>query len=227
MKTERKLAVWVGILFILGTVAGGTSFAITGPLLNAGDYLAVIAQHPNRMIAAACLVLVMGLALAVVPLLVFPILKQRHPLLAAGYLLFRGALEMTTYLGIAVAWLLMANLSQAAAIEPSTVAALGSVLKAAADVSSQMTAIIFPLGALFFYAGLYQSRLIPRWLSVWGIIAVLVHLATSGLLNLFHLIDPTSPLQMILNFPIFLQEMVMAVWLIAKGFNIEEQRPPA
>jgi len=65
----------------------------------------------------------------------------------------------------------------------------------------------------------YQSKLIPRWISVWGFIAILMHFSTAFLI-LFHLVGPGISLTLfVINFPILIQEMVMAVWLIVKGFN--------
>ena len=97
--------------------------------------------------------------------------------------------------------------------------ALGNLLQKAAEISSNLTAIIFPLGAMMFYFVLYQSKLIPRWLSVWGFLAVILHLVSTGLLGMFNLVDQMSTIQTVLNLPIFLQEMVMAVWLIVRGFD--------
>jgi len=74
------------------------------------------------------------------------------------------------------------------------------------------------LGALILYYLLYQSRLIPRWISIWGFIAILLHLAT-GILLVFGWAAEDSQLVPVMNLPIFFQEMVMAVWLIARGFN--------
>ena len=68
------------------------------------------------------------------------------------------------------------------------------------------------------YTVFYQSRLIPRWLSIWGLVAIVLHLTTAFLI-MFHLAPTLSPVIGAINFPIFLQEMVMAVWLIVKGFN--------
>jgi hypothetical protein len=81
-----------------------------------------------------------------------------------------------------------------------------------------MTNFVFSLGALIFYYLLYRSNLIPRWISVWGFIAIALHLAT-GFLIVFGLQTAFGTSNLMMNFPIFLQEMVMAVWLIAKGFN--------
>jgi len=86
------------------------------------------------------------------------------------------------------------------------------------DAINNILIIVFSLVALMLYYLLYQSKLIPRWISGWGFIAVLLHLAT-GFLIMFHLMVPFSTINMVVNLPIGLQEMVMAVWLIVKGFN--------
>jgi hypothetical protein len=74
------------------------------------------------------------------------------------------------------------------------------------------------LAAVPFYYLLYQSKLLPRWISVWGLIGAPLYLA-SGLLGMFGLLDPASPILILLFLPAALLEMVMAVWMIVKGFN--------
>ena len=83
---------------------------------------------------------------------------------------------------------------------------------------SSLAGIIFCLGALMFYAVLYQSRLVPRWISVWGLAAVIPYLAAECL-ALFALLDPLSATASLLHIPLAVQEMVLAVWLIVKGFS--------
>lgn len=77
--------------------------------------------------------------------------------------------------------------------------------------------VAFGLGALMFYYLFYQSKLIPRFLSVWGLIGATLLLA-AGLLGMFGL-SPFSTILIFLNLPIAVNEMVLAVWLIVKGFN--------
>ena len=86
------------------------------------------------------------------------------------------------------------------------------------DWLAPLALLAFGLGALCYYWVFYQSRLIPRWLSAWGLVAI-VMVMVSGLLVMLGLIEGFSTPQLVLAAPIGVQEMVLAVWLIAKGFN--------
>lgn len=222
MNTNRKISIIVGVLYIIGTVAGILSVVITGPILDAPDLLVQVSANKNLLIAGALCVLTMGLALAMVPILMFPILKEHSRVLAIGYVVFRGALEAVTYIAIALGWLFLITLSQeyvnTGAPDAAYFQTLGALFVEAGDWIGEVTAIIFSIGALIFYYLLYQTKLIPRWLSVWGLIAIVLHLA-AGLLAMFGVITNFSTIQVVLNLPIALQEMVMAVWFIVKGFN--------
>ena len=81
-------------------------------------------------------------------------------------------------------------------------------------------------GATLYYLIFYRSQLIPRWLSVWGLVGTVLCL-TAGLLVLFQSIAVLSSTQVVLSLPIGVQEMVLAVWLIVKGFSPKaEEKPP-
>jgi hypothetical protein len=76
MNTYRKNATIVGILYILGTVFGILSAIFTQPVANAQDYFAVVTSNENRVIIGAFFILMMGLVLAMAPVVLFPILKR-------------------------------------------------------------------------------------------------------------------------------------------------------
>jgi hypothetical protein len=223
MNPSRKTAIIVGILFIIGTVAGVLSVVATQPILGSPDYLSKVSANGNQIALGALFVLIMGFALAMVPVAIFPILKKYNETLALGYVVFRGALETFTYIALVISWLLLIVLGQefvtAGTPNAPYLHTLANLILKAADISATTTSIVFPLGALMFYVVLYQSKLIPRWLSIWGIIGVALHLIASGLAGMFGLTNVLSTLQSVVALPIFLQEMVMAVWLIVKGFN--------
>ena len=222
MINYRKTALSVGVLYIIGTVAGILSVAVSGPV-RAEAYLASIAAKPNPIIIAALFVLLMGLALALVPILLYPLLRKYNEVLAMGYVVFRGALETALYIGMTVGWLVLIVLSQeyvkAGAQSASYFQTLGTLLLASNESLNTILIIVFSLNALMLYTVFYQSKLIPRWISVWGFIAILLHLTTAFLL-VFSVVESTiSPVLMVFNLLILVQEMVMAVWLIVKGFN--------
>ncbi len=209
MSADRKAAAWIGVLYIIGTVVLILSGVVTGGVLTGHAYLAQVAAQPNQVAIGALLVLLAGFALAMVPVVFWPIGKRYNETLAMGYVVFRGALETVMYIAAAFGWLLLIPLST----QPDAAPLAGLVRTASAVNGDQLLPIPFVLGALMFYVLLYQSRLVPRWLSAWGLVGAALSIVPS-LGSMFGL----SSLG-ILSLPLFLQEMVMAVWLIAKGFN--------
>ena len=215
----RKTARIVGVLFIIGTVAGILSFVGMGPQ-STPDYLVDVSANGNQVITGALLVLIMGVAIAPIPAMLFPILKKYDESLALGYVVFR-AIEVVTYIGIVVSWLLLLTLSQeyvqAGAPDASHYQTIGVLVKAVGEWIDPILVIVFSISALILNYVFYRSKLVPRWLSGWGLFGATLHLA-EGLLALFGYPD-ISVLGVPVYLPIGLQEMVYAVWLIVKGFN--------
>ena len=117
-------------------------------------------------------------------------------------------LETVIYIVGALGWLLLIALST----EPDAGPLAGFVRTTETVIWDQLLAIPFVLGALMFYVLLYQSRLVPRWLSAWGLVGAALYIV-APLGSMFGLSLG------VFMAPLALQEMVMAVWLIAKGFT--------
>ena len=126
------------------------------------------------------------------PVVMFHVLRRHNEALALGYVVLRGGLEAAAYLAVATGWLLLVPLgrayAQAGAPDVPDVRALGTILLEAREIGSVLT-VVFCLGALVFYYLLYRARLVPRWLSGWGLVAVAPFLAAgllamSGTINL-------------------------------------------
>ena len=221
MNTYRKNAIIAGVLYIIGTVAGILSLVLSAPLRDAENLLTSVAANANQVRIATLCVLLMGLSLAMIPIVLYPILRRYNEVLALGYVVFRGALETVGCFVTPVIWLLLLALGQLNAQAGDSAAsgfqAQSALLLKAGELSS-LAGIVFCLGALMFYTVLYQSRLVPRWISVWGLAAVIPYLAAESL-ALFALLDPVSVTASFLQIPLAVQEMVLAVWLIVKGFN--------
>jgi hypothetical protein len=215
MNTNRNTARIVGALFIIGTVAGVLSVVFAGSILSDPNYLTKVSVN-NQIIIGALFVLIMGLALAMVPVMLFPIFRKYNEALALGSVVFRGALEAVIYIAMVISWLLLLTVSQeyvkAGAPDASHFHTLGTLLLTASDQINAILEIVFSLGSLMIYYLFYQSKLIPRWLSVWGLIGAILYLAE----GLFHMFSVDFG---ILMAPLALLEMVLAIWLIVKGFN--------
>ena len=208
MSADRKAAVWIGVLYIIGTVGMVLSVIVTNAVLSGPAYLAQVAAEPNRVALGALLLLLPGLALAMVPVVFWPIGKRYNETLAMGYVVFRGGLEAVCYIVLALGYLLLIALSR----EPDAGPLAAFVRTTETVIWDQMTAIPFVLGALMFYVLLYRSRLVPRWLSTWALVGAALYIVPP-IGNMFGLSLG------VFMAPLAVQEMVMAVWLIAKGFN--------
>ncbi len=223
MNTDRKIAIIVGILFITATVASVLEYiVILPPILDATDYLVNVSANANQWIIGMLFYLINCAAVVGIAVLLFPILKKHTDALALGYVGSRIIESVILIVG-SISLLSLLTLSQeyvkAGAPDGSYFQTLGTILLAVSDWSHLLGAMIaFSIGALILNYLLYQSKLIPRFISVWGLIGAVLLLA-AGLLGMFGL-SPASMISIILTIPIGLNEMVLAVWLIGKGFNL-------
>ncbi len=219
MNSNRKTAIIVGVLFLTAMVTSLVGGGWLETMLNAPDYL--ISVYPNRtqVIIAVLLELINCAAVVGIGVMMFPIFKKHNEALALGYVGFR-VVECAILVGAAIIPLTLITLSQeylkAGALDASYFQALGTLVMAArAHLAGLALVVFFSLGALLFYYLLYQSKLIPRLISVWGFIAVAL-MFTWNLLETFGISITAG---MILVLPIILNEVFLGIWLIVKGFN--------
>jgi hypothetical protein len=219
--TNRKTATIVGLLFILG-FAGAFGPVAVKPILDDPSYLVKIFENKNTVMLGALSQLIMALACAGIAIGLYPILKKHNEALALGAVGFR-MIENIFQIVAALALLTLLTLSKesgnASGFAQSAFQAAGTSLHAIHFWSAFVLAHFgFCLGALMYYYVFFRSNLIPRWLSGWGIVAILMHL-TGAVITMFTQIDPFSTSTSLLSIPIGLNELTLAGWLIVKGFN--------
>ena len=226
-ETDRKTAAVVGVLFIIGTVSGFLMFPFIA-ILNTPDHLTTIATHEGQMIIATLLKFIMGVACAGIGLALYPTLKKYNEGLAIGTVGFRvieGTVDVVGALGYVALLALSQEFVKAGAPASSFFQTADVLINTSAawlrDVAMLLT---WCIGALMYYAVFYQYRLVPRWLTVWGLVGITLT-GISCLSVMFHLIPTAGTIQVILSLPIMVQEMVLAVWLIVKGFNLSAIAP--
>ena len=125
MREHKAAATTAGVLYITGTVATVLSKVVSAPVRDAGDPLAVAAEHSGAVVTSGLLVLVMGLSLAFIPVVLFPVLRRVDEVLAIGYLILRGAVETVCYVVLAVGWLMLAPLGEVMSAGPGTASPAG------------------------------------------------------------------------------------------------------
>jgi hypothetical protein len=222
MDSNRKTAIIVGVLFLAGYVGVFLGSAISGPILNAPDYLSNVYPNKTRVIIGMLVeVLINDVPVVGIGVMLFPILKKYSEGIALWYAGMRIVEAVTLIVGT-ISALSLITLSQkyiaAGAQEASYFQASGALAMAmhhwAADV---MLTVFFIVGALILYSMLYKSKLVPRFISVWGLIST-ASLITANVLDVPDLTHGFTPGQ-ILYFPIMTSEVLLAIWLIVKGFN--------
>lgn len=219
--THQTTARLVGILFIMATVPFSISVMILQPVLDSSDFLVQISLEQDRVSIGVILELVNHIAIVCIAVLLYPILKTFSERLALGYVVARSV-ESVLFVIATMHLLTLIFVSQEfAAVGPSGavhVQDLGSILVAGHDWDRAPLAFIaFSIGAIILNYSLYRTKLVPRWVSIWGLLATASILAARVMLLLGVDLSPSTVAM--LDGPIFLQEMVFAVWLIVKGFD--------
>jgi hypothetical protein len=221
MNGARSTARYVGsaflvsnVTFILGAVV------LVEAILGAPDYLSLASANRGQIVLGVLLEWINAVAFVGIAVLMFPILRRRFESLALAYVGFR-IVEFVTQILADVGALSLLPLSEefvkAGAPASSPFLTVGATLLDERFWSFQMLYLIFSLSGLLFYYMLYRTDLLPRFISIWGLVgAALVLFQT--LVDMFGLtLDPS--IGMITGLPMLLNELFLGVWLIVKGFN--------
>jgi hypothetical protein len=221
MDYYRKLAIIAGVLFIIYTGLDFLSFPFLGPV-NATNYLVSASANAGLVGTGALLLLIGGACAGGIAISLYPVLKKFNAGLALGAVGFRISEGVLRFVSVC-AYLLLITLSQqfvnAGAPDASYFQTLGVLVNAGHDWVNGGSLLAFSIGALLYYIIFYRTKLVPRWLSGWGLVAAILSMVSSVLATV-GLIAPFGTEQLILTLPmIFPQELVLAAWLIAKGFN--------
>ena len=226
MDPDRRSAVLTGTFFILGTVLWLLALGVVlAPLLGATDHLTAYGEGETRVLVASLLELLMGVTLIGMAVAVYPVLRKFSPAAAIAYFGAR-LLEGVIYIIGVLSMLMLVGLGKeylaAGSPADSYFQVHGELLLALPEWAGHviLDVAIVPLGAVILYSVFYRERLVPRWLSGWGLIGAVLYWV-AGLLVMFDVITPLETPHIMLQAPLGLQEMVLAIWLIAKGFSAD------
>ncbi|WP_215225786.1 DUF4386 domain-containing protein [Echinicola shivajiensis] len=222
MAPIRKKSIIVGVLLILSIVVGILSI---DPVIDELNNLENISIKANPILIRAFMQFILALIYVSIPMILFSVLNKINLCLTIGFLVFRIISVTFIFIGW-LSILLLLSLSQdffkAGSPELSYFQTLDNLIRSGRDLINHVAMpLILSVGNLIFYSILYQSKLIPRSLSIWGLIATVLGGIIASLLLMFGIIGVITPTYIALAFPTALLEIVLAIWLITKGFSIQ------
>ena len=222
MRPHRGNAITAGVLLIVCTVASILSVLPLGSLLDPPVDLAELAGHDNRVVVAALIEFIAAASGVGIAVALYPVVRPHNPALALGSVAARLASGMLVLIGT-LGLLGLLSVGQDLVTGPdgsSAVPAVASLLLAVRTWAPLfLAALAFQLGAAMYYWLMYQGRLVPRWLSGWGLAAVALSLVATLHTALTSQDFGFAALETALNIPLLVQEMVLAGWLIVRGFT--------
>jgi hypothetical protein len=221
--SHRRSAVVTGILLILGVTTSLLATALTGNVLDDDGYLSHITSHDGQILLAAFLQLATGLGAAGIALALYPVLKDHYPGLAVGAVGFR-IIEGVFY-GIAGLGLIgLLTISQYSSTDGSDGQLLADVIVDVRGAAYFVFGVVaFGLGATFYYIAFYLTHIVPRWLTVWGLAGMALIVVTAVVTLFDGAPYAVEGGMQILAIPIALQELVLAFWLILKGYELSDK----
>jgi hypothetical protein len=226
MIVNNRTARTVGALFLASNVTFLLgAFIFVEPILGAPDYLTLISARRAQVVLGALLEFSNAIAYLGIAVLMYPILKVRFQSLALGYVAFR-IIEFVMQTLSDISPLTLVTISEEFVIEgapqTSSYHALGRLVIAQRYWAFQMVTISLVLGALIFYYMLYRSKLIPRFISVWGLLGA-VSVLIIFMFDMFG-VDPGA--LGVLSLLMLSNELFLGGWLIVRGFNSSAPASP-
>ena len=225
--TQRRAEIVIATLFLVNAAASIAGAIVLDSILNASTYLAQVFPNKGTVELGSLLWSINNLGLVFIAVFAFGLLRKFDEALAVGYLACR-IIEGTILMAGIAATLLLIPLSQeflrAGTPQGSWFLVSGDVLKHAQFLGlTGLSLPIFGIGGLLFTGMLFRFRLVPRGISVVGLIGYAVVLVGS-MAGWFGLIDVAPGGNgAILALPVAIFEiLLLPFWLYFKGFKTSE-----
>ncbi len=219
---HRNSARAAGVLFLVSYLGFGLGGWLLGPVRDPKHDLAAIQGEHVRVLLGVVLEFVNVAAIIGFAVLLLPYLRRAGESLAHGYVAMRileGVTLLVPIVGTASLVQLSKDAAKAPAADAGTYRALQQAVLGQGLWASTINALPFLVGASLLYVLLFRTRLVPRFIPIWGLIAVALLAASNVLAPDKSVLNAAA----LLAVPIVLNEFFLAVWLIVKGFNT----PPA
>ena len=222
MDSNKKSANIVGILLILATVTAVAGVLLYDPILNGPDYMINGTEHANQVVLGALMELILVVSAVGTATAMFPILRKYNETIALWHICFRFLEAMIITVGV-ISVLSLLTLSRefvaAGAPDIASFQTSGIVLNAIHDWTFLLGPnFMLGINTLMYSFIFYKIKVVPRFISILGMIGATL-IFTCALFVMFGVFTQLSVWGAILAIPVAAFEMILAVWLIVKGFN--------
>ncbi len=209
---------YLGAAFVFQFVTSLTAGVLSAPLLDGGisEVLRDISNNPGHMRATIVLELLTSIGIIAMTALLYVVLNRQNRTLAlvAGGLWMSEAVFLTIKtLGLYALLGLSQEASGGGAVAASTAQSSGSLALSVSQHAGDIDMLFFCVGAMLWYSLLYRSRIVPRTLAVWGLLAVPLVLVATVLLVWDRDLEPSR----VLYAPYVPFELTLGLWLLIKG----------
>jgi hypothetical protein len=217
MSTNKKVTRILGVAFLLQFITSISSGSLLKPMwLESGNISATmrnIADNPWLINTNILLDMLTALGVIFLGSILFLTLRaqsEKIALVALGFYILEAGLLATSR--IATFSLLRLSQAYAGAGQPEYMLTLGNLAIESMDfVGSTLHIVAFSLGAIMFYYLLYQSQLVPRGLSLWGLITV-IPVLVGTLASIYN-----YQISFLFIVPYVPFEFVIGIWILVKG----------
>ncbi|WP_299121481.1 DUF4386 domain-containing protein [uncultured Tenacibaculum sp.] len=217
MNSNKAIGRIIGVLFLIIFASGVTAYQVfQGPVLFSDNYLTSTSQNSNQIIISVLLLFLNGILSVIIAAVLLPIFKRYNTSLAFLYLAF----SILSFIAVAID-----NINSLSMLEVSLeyskngndtatiLNTLGSLFYKKHWWSHYLSLLISCFPVFVLYYNLFISKLIPKIISIVGIIAVLLMFIEM----LFSIFGQSISMNMLL--PIGLIQLVLPLWLIFKGLK--------
>ncbi|MCB0278860.1 MAG: DUF4386 domain-containing protein [Calditrichaeota bacterium] len=203
-----------GALWVIQLLAAIISYSvILDPIIYKQDFLATIAENHSLIKIAVLADLLCGLAVVAIAVILYPILKEFSQRMALWYFGLR-IVEFVTIIIASIFLLSLLSISMnIATVDPNLLELLAKTIRKQRDWAQNITILMFSAGAIVIYILFYMTKLIPRFISIWGLIGVILS-ASEILFGIFG-----YQLPFFVYLPMGTNELFLGFWLMIKGFN--------
>jgi hypothetical protein len=225
MTTNRRTATVAGVFFIIAAVAAIVGLILYNPILHDADYILNGAENEVQIQWGAFFEIVTAFAVIGTAVTLFPVLKKYNETMAIGTVAFRLLEATIIIIGImSVLTIITLNQQHIGEVNTNSITYLGigKLLVALHDWTFLFGPNIV-LGPSTFMTSylLYRSKLVPNFIGLLGMVAGPL-ISVSGILVMFGSYNQLSVLGALFSLPVFTYEMVLAGWLLIRGFSREE-----